>query len=262
MTNLKENLELRQPCIYKRLPINILKIDNTYQRPLSRCKVNRMVKNFNEGYIGAITVSCREDGFYYVLDGQHRLETLKYLCIDYVMCQIHHDLSFEEEALMFRNLNSIRSNPTAPQIFKASLIGNDQEAITIKSIIEKNGLKISTEGRRYDGLIGCVHMIQRCYRSLKDEKFDRMLKLIYQTWEGEADSLIDDIFGGMSVLVREYGDQINDDVFVKKMSKISPTLLSRACTLNMRTHGGGPTTNMAKALIHEYNKGLRTDKKI
>ena len=51
----------------RKVVINQLGVDETYQRPVSKAKVNKIVKNFNPIGMGPILVSEREDGSLWIL---------------------------------------------------------------------------------------------------------------------------------------------------------------------------------------------------
>ena len=50
-----------------------------------------------------------------------------------------------------------------------------------------------------------------------------MIRLIKTTWGGEAKSLNSYILSGMSLFVKTYGQELQEDVFVKKLSRVSPS---------------------------------------
>ncbi|QEX37296.1 ParB/Srx family N-terminal domain-containing protein [Staphylococcus lugdunensis] len=61
-----------------------LMTDMSYQSPVKENQVKRILKNFDKDSLDAITVNLRPNGFYYIIDGQHRVEVLKRLKISTV----------------------------------------------------------------------------------------------------------------------------------------------------------------------------------
>ena len=51
-----------------------IKVDLAVQRELQETHVSRILKKFDPQSFGRLTVSLRQDGYYYCSDGQHRLE--------------------------------------------------------------------------------------------------------------------------------------------------------------------------------------------
>lgn len=64
------------------LYITSLKTDMSYQSPVKESQVKKIVKNFDPQKLHTIVVNKRNDGQFFVIDGQHRVEALKELGID------------------------------------------------------------------------------------------------------------------------------------------------------------------------------------
>src|SRR5688572_26571882 len=61
----------------RRVAVSTLNIDPAIQRQLDRRRVERIANDLNVDAIGVITVSQREGGSLFVVDGMHRVEALK-----------------------------------------------------------------------------------------------------------------------------------------------------------------------------------------
>ena len=104
-----------------------LMTDMSYQSPVKENQVKRILKNFDKDSLDAITVNLRPNGFYYIIDGQHRVEVLKRLNISTVPAKIHVGLSLEEEAKLYRNINT-RPTKSPNSIAKADITQGDENA--------------------------------------------------------------------------------------------------------------------------------------
>ncbi|MCK4522046.1 MAG: hypothetical protein KAU20_05715 [Nanoarchaeota archaeon] len=65
-----------EECEFKLIPINQLKT-SPFQREISKALVKNLSQSMIRGFIGVITVYQESEDSYVVLDGQHRLESVK-----------------------------------------------------------------------------------------------------------------------------------------------------------------------------------------
>lgn len=237
------------------LPVDSIKIDNKYQRLLNRgsaSSINKIVKNFNSNLIGTLIVNERKDG-YYVIDGQHRLEALKILKKERVLCYILKDLSPEQEAECFIHYNQSRKNLSPYDIFKAELFSNDEKAVKINEIITSLGLKISPASAKRT--ICAIGAMKDMFQYLGEKDFKSVFELLVNTWDGDSKSFNVHILMGMKTFYKKYKSKIDSIYFVKKLSKTNPNLILANGNYYSKTtsspHG------YEKAILECYNENLR-----
>lgn len=90
-------------------PVDFL-VDSSYHRPLHKDTVRLIINNFNIKAIGEITVSVRENGDLYIIDGAHRIAALISLGMGehQVRTNALYDLSIDEENKLYKLLNNIQ----------------------------------------------------------------------------------------------------------------------------------------------------------
>ena len=139
-----------------RVDIELMRTDDRYQRPVNGTHVNNIISNFNNRYLNCIIVSLR-DGYFYILDGQHRFEAAKAKGVEKLLCLILTGLTSQEEAKMFKDLNVNHKALDPYKIFKANIWnGNtsDKEVaidMEIKRICDKHNIEVKKFSRGTKG---------------------------------------------------------------------------------------------------------------
>jgi len=89
------------------VPIPLMRVSPLAQRDLSQARVDELAACFDVEQLGTPVVSHR-DGYFYVIDGQHRIEALKALGYGgrQVQCWTYQNLTEADEAAMFLTLNN------------------------------------------------------------------------------------------------------------------------------------------------------------
>jgi hypothetical protein len=135
--------------IYQRiesLPVSLLNIGG-YQRHVSNVRVARIIANCDPAKLGLIVVNKREDGSYYVIDGQHRLAALRRMGVELVRCILVVGLTAREEAEYFRTQDCCVRALTAFDAYIAGVIAQDQHYLTLQYLLDKHGYRVA----RYTG---------------------------------------------------------------------------------------------------------------
>lgn len=127
-----------------RIKVGDLSVDPAYQRLVDQSRVNRMAKKFDPNGLSVIEVAERRTGKRVLLDGQHRVETIRTLIEagelpeDFeVNARIHKGMSPAEEASLFAVLQE--QKPLTPlQKFQAMLTSNNEDFVTMAKILKRD----------------------------------------------------------------------------------------------------------------------------
>ena len=246
---------------YQRIPVQDLYYGG-YQRGLRSTWVNKIAKDFKEGLLGVLIVSQRE-GKYYVVDGQHRLEAAKRAGVEEVICQVHTGLVYEEEAELFREYNRQRKGLSAHDMFKAALEAKDPTVMDIMNLVNKYNFKLPLCSVKLDNYIIATAAIQDIYKRIGSEGFDRLLRLLRGTWDGERSSLERNFMNGLGLFIKLHNDEFDDDEFINKMKKVSPEVVVREGRQDAKYATSGKSmTPYAKVIWYNYNKGKQEQNKL
>lgn len=223
-------------------------------------RVKKYSKCFDWDIFGVPLVSMRS-GEYWIIDGQHRIELLKLMGVEEVLCQIICGLSYEEEAEKFVKLNSERGSLTSNQKFHARVESKEELALKIVDILQQCGFYYAkTAGLKKDNYISAISCIENIYKSRGEEHLVRLLKILRESWFGVHSSLIRDLFMGISTFIAETRG-VKDDILCKALEEQVPyNILLRAwvCAgsngMTITTGSGSKQAHVAKAIRDIYNE--------
>ena len=186
----------------------------------------------------------------YVFNGQHTIEIVALVSNSRetpVWCMIYDDLEYEHEADIFANQQKYVKPLLPYEIFMANIEAGSDKQLIIRDLVESYGLKISS--KTAPGHICAVATLESIYDRYGYHILDRVLRLMVGTWEGVTQSLSANMLNGLARLVYAYGDNLKEDIFKDKLSRISIKELVRSA--NERRAG---SLGFAEAMLIFYNK--------
>lgn len=239
---------------YKRLPAAWLETDFSYQRKIDTARVDRIVESFDPRLANEVKVSFR-DGKFFVFDGAHTLSALKRIHTEesfMVDCKVYYGLSYEDEAYLFA-LQTGESKAVAFNTrLKALMISNSPEAVDFRTHTRNAGFELSeSSGSATKYTIAAIAKAYRLYKDLGSEKYEELLRLIAHTWNGAAWSVTGYLLGGAAVLLQEYGTEINQERFVKRLCGVCYEAIRDEARRQMRSSSD---VAHALALLKFYNR--------
>lgn len=127
------------------IPVKLLKIDHDmYQRPLQK-NFKYLLDNWDSNKCDPITVNYRSDGFYYVINGQHRTEAAKAKGVNQIVCDVFVGLSLKEEADLFAGQYDGTTKLNPIDSYRANIVRGEEVDMLIKEICEKYGVLVAHE---------------------------------------------------------------------------------------------------------------------
>jgi hypothetical protein len=252
-----------------RYTVKLLKVVDLRIAPEDELKYNREIKlphlkeirdTFDINKVGVLKISLREDGFYYIIDGQHRKIVLEELGIEYIECQVYTELTIPEEAEMFFTCaeNTLRIN--SGQKFKANLVMETKDYLNIKQIVESVGLKLGLTGKGNDAnTIYSIMATQLLYNALPPKVFKRTLIILKNTWDCKNHSFDQRIIRGMKIFMKAFHEDVKDSQLVEKLRQAYsvPEKLYSTDKDGVILAGGNKYMSYAIRILVGYNLGRR-----
>lgn len=240
------------------IPIPKMKVNPLAQRELNQGRVDHLVANFDPEQIGTPTVNER-DGWFYVIDGNHRIECMKGVGWgdQSVQCWTYVGLTEEEEAEKFLVLNDYLAVSSFDRFTKGVKAGRAIET-DIDRIVRSNGCVVTREN--LPGAVGAVFTLTRIYKRAGAETLGRTLRLAVNAY-GDAglDSVVLD---GLGYLCQRYNGDLRDDEAAKRLgasNKAKQNLLEKAEVIR-RSVGGTKGQAVAAAAVEIINAGKGSTK--
>jgi hypothetical protein len=254
------------------LPTGRLKIDPSYQRALNEQRVRRMATGWCALLAQTIDVSER-GGEWYVLDGQHRLAAARMAGVPELAATVYNDLTPSAEARLFVELNTLRSRPSAADIFRAQLQAGDQTALSVLRAAAEADVDIDinkvTGGNKPPRATRSVGALLAVHAAGGETLVRETLSSLRAAWPEERKALeAVPIFGVASFIVTyrkhpryEYGR------IARKLGEVSASaFLRRVSALSEGQLGGSSGSTVfqkaapRKAVLEAFNRDLRGER--
>jgi hypothetical protein len=250
----EKSFNKNQMSLVETLPINCLKIA-AYQSPCNPLRVKNIIRNFDDEQLQPIDVSYR-NGSYWIVDGQHRVESLKQLSIPNISCRIHYGLTYTKEASLYVALNSPknRRTPTAIHRANAQIEAGEEKILEIKKIVEQNGFILGTDQSKAINKMICVATLEFIHGQIGSLGLDRVVRLIRGCWYGIFEAMDKNILMGVYHFVKNYADDFKDQEFIKKLAGTSPREILADGKAN-RKYSMSAHTPYGLSILYHYNKG-------
>jgi hypothetical protein len=234
------------------VPIPMMKVSQKAQRDLQQHRVDKLVAEFDLEELGTPTVNLR-DGTWYLIDGQHRIETLKQIGYgdQQVQCWCYEGLTEKEEADKFTKLNNVLTVNTFAK-YRVGLTAGYPEETEIDAIVRSAGLHVA-QGGGY-GAIAAIGTLRRVY-ARGPGCLARTLCIIRDAYgdPGLESAVID----GIGLLLDRYNGDLSDDRAIKALGNARgglKGLLGKAEILRQSTHS--PKAHcVAAAAVEMINHG-------
>lgn len=235
------------------VPIEKMRVSPVAQRELRQARVDHLAANIDLEMIGNPTVSER-DGWFYIIDGQHRIEALK--AIGYgdqsVQCWTYTGLTEAEEADRFDLLND-NLPVSAFDKFRVRVTAEREAETDIERIVRSTNLVITRDA--VPGAVRAVGTLKRIYDRSDGKTLGRTLRIVRDAYgdPGMEAAVLD----GLGMLCQRYNGDLNDEDAVTKLAKANGGvngLLGKAEVLRRQT-GNQKNHCVAAAAVEIINSG-------
>lgn len=255
---LKKSAKCTKPN-YKELQVSDLNLADYQRTRLSMEIVKRYAKDFDWDIFGVPLVSYR-DGKYWVVDGQHRVEVLKILGIETVLCQVLSGLSYEEEAAKFVKLNTEHKVLNANQKFHGKVEAKDSDALSIRDIMKQNNLTYAKHLRgQNETVVSAIATVERIYNKKGSAHLNRVLNILKQAWYGDNSAFNCAVMVGLSTFLSN-SRGVQDGILISTLERrmpndiiVSANLYASKNDINLNSGSGGQKPHIAKVIRDLYN---------
>ena len=156
-----------------------LKIDPQAQRTLNERRAQTMADTLVPEAIGSIVVSERVNGDRYIVDGMHRGRASGLNGLTTIVGEVHHNLSQQEEAILFLIKNRESNKPNPLDEYKVGLTAGLPLFIDTDKVLKSHGLDV---GSTSANSVGAVSGILRITDDYGPDILDRVLTIAEESW--------------------------------------------------------------------------------
>lgn len=227
--------------------------DLSYQRVISPHLVRELQAAFDGRLAGVPLLAQREDGKFWVIDGNHRINAARRKGKFRIPAHVLRNLTKAEEADLFVRLQELRRGHTPLGKFKADLVAERPEAIAINSVVEGLGGYVGQGG------IEAIGAVRELYKSVNETGIRWILMVIRDAWPDDALSgmcVQSDMLWGVSFFFFLHSGQFDRARLVQRLSLEGPAAILQTAD---RMRGPREMTRKSAcyyAVLDLYNKGL------
>lgn len=249
------------PGVLENLPARELLVDKDYQRIVNNRRVEWIVVHFDRDVFGVLYANRRDSGHIYIIDGQHRWESVRRMHRDdwLIPTFVVDGLSKEDEARVFWKINQYRLHPGALDTFRARIQAGEQIAIAIQQLAWDTGIHLMA----YPSSMGPTDVmaygtLERIYNM---GILPEVIGIIREGWAFENGAFRAAYMMGVARFVTTFDPLYNADVLRGVMAMHPPASIEARALFYKTTLSSSPPIAFARALHYFYNEHApNTDK--
>ncbi len=239
------------------LPASALFADHTYQRELDEHRVVKMAANFRIALVGILEVSDRGADLYAILDGQHRWAMIRDRSFadarePHIACRVHRDLTVDQEAKLYHELNTTRKQLTGWDRWLARRGAGDPVVRDIEMLLDSHGLRVALSGG------GNVFRSTRTAEKIVELNglplLDEVIGTVRSAWPDDQGGMDGSILHGVAHVLDNYSrEELNLEQLVEALAGVLPRQLSARAGAVRELHKGTLDRLMGHVVVERYN---------
>ena len=240
---------------------NDLMVDLSYQREINKNKVVNIVKSYNPNAIGVVTLSIRENGDLYIIDGQHRVEALKQLGYGNsdINAIVFFDLTIQEEARLFVIMNESRTKPKKSDLYKASITSGDNNLIDLNNMLNRNNIVV--DDRPGDGVMRAIGTLEKVTAKIGIVNAEKVVKVLMSANGNNSTSFQAQYITAVSTIIVKYKNVDMDrlSLAIKKLGEPS-LVITKTQMIASDAKFVTKSLTLSAMIIDSYNAYLKNNR--
>lgn len=242
---------------FQMLPAANLRVDDRYQRKLNQKHLRNIARNLSMKVFGVILVSQRDNGTFWIIDGQHRVAALELRgeSKTLVPCHIYRGLTPQDEAIIFQ-MQTNRKAIVPIDRFESKMFAEDPDTMAIDRILRKYGYQV---GNTAPGAVQAVAMIENVYERSGADRLDLIFDLFTAATDRNPEVIPTGLMiAGMNSFLARYEDQYDRNRLVRAIRNTGVGTITRSAAQIrdlIHENAGGAC---GRALLTAYNAKLST----
>jgi len=236
-----------------------IKKDPKYQRNIDQARIKQITKNWDDDLVNAPKVSLRENGVYYVFNGQHTLAAWKKRYGNRpIQCKVYRGLTEKEEKDLFVKQEGFSKSVSKVDKIRAEYNSGTEDVVDMVNCCAIAGCVIDfeTAASNRKNRINAISTAYTVYKSVGHDGFINILDILRRSFYGESTAFNDGFLKGMGYLFKHYAEYFSVRNMVTSLSK-QPVDYYRQ---KANQFNGSSQYRYARAFVEQYNKGRRTNR--
>lgn len=236
-----------------------IKKDPKYQREIDIARIKKITKNWDDDLVNAPKVSLRENGVYYVFNGQHTLAAWKKRYGNRpIQCKVYRGLTEVEEKDLFVKQEGFSKAVGLVDKLRAEFNSGDPDVTDMVNCIRVAGCSIDFDNRTSNAQnrINAVSTAFNVYKEVGHDNFINIIDILRRSFYGDYKGFQDGFLKGMKYLFKHHCEKISIKQMVTSLQKQpADYYVQQANRLE-----GSAQVRYAKAFATQYNKGRRVNR--
>lgn len=253
---MKTNFNIGEVPALDWVDVDLIDVDDTYQRNLDERSVAKIVAGFRWDKFGAVVLSPQPSGRFHVTDGQHRTRAAKlHPDVTHVPATIIHATGVQEEAKNFLALNLDRKAVTAIDKFWAGVAAEDPVCLRVHRVAQAAGCDVARKGGGGipAGQTAAVGALTRAVTLYGDLATKQALLAIDAAWTKDPSALRGILIISLAKLIE--GDRtINTDSLTRVLASKAFADIAAAADGVRKLSGGSAEAAFTRTIGEMYNR--------
>lgn len=201
-----------------------LRVDERYQRSIKDSQVKRAIGEFNINIINPPKVNRRDDGHYYIMDGDHTVTIWKQKYGNKpIKCRVYNGLTWKEEAEIFLAQNGVASAVTKKEKLNTRYNMGDTDVCQMVDAAKQCGVGVAFyKASNANGKCNATDAMFEVYKRVGEKTFQDILDVIMQAWGGEKESLYSGFLKGLCKFYELYNGRFTKRALIESLRANSP----------------------------------------
>ena len=237
--------------------VDLIDVDNNYQREVDGRRVNKILKKFKWDHFGAVALVPADNGRFFVTDGQHRVKAaLLHPNVTKVPATIVQANELKDAAGNFLAINRDRKAVTTVEKYWAGIAAEDPECKRIEAALADAGCDVVPEhGYTRPNLTHSVTTVRKAISRDGHESVVAALLAIRQARPNDATALKATLIGAVSQVLGE-NPQADKSRLAAVLAPSRDTERVSAADAHKQLNNSSAQRAHAGAIVAMYNKGL------
>lgn len=240
---------------YKVINSKFITHDDRYQRPTNLSRVAQIIREYDPNKVNPPKLSFR-DGKYYAYDGKHTITVLKTRNNNEdlpILCKVTYGLTWQDEAALFEDQNGISRKVEFTDKMRSRFNRGEERETNAVRLAESIGFYVDFKKGSARNHIVAVVALAKAYDSLGPAEYANVLSIIKAAWDGESNSLRQEIIDALSIFCKNYAGQYDRAMLIRKLKGVPAIEIIR----NGRMSTASGSKKYAQQIVNIYNKNMK-----
>lgn len=231
-----------------------IKKDPKYQREIDVTRIKRITKHWDDDLVNPPKVSLRENGNYYVFNGQHTLAAWKKRYGNRpILCKVYRGLTELEEKDLFVKQEGFAKAVGKVDKLRAEYNAGTPDVVDMVNCVKLAGCIIDFESlpSAAKNRVNAIATAYDVYKDVGHDYFINILDILRRAFFGDQNAFKDGFLKGMGYLFKNNSDQFTCRKMIDALTKQPIDWYIQKANVYI---GQSAKVKYARAFAEQYNK--------